>query len=82
MTLQEWLDNRVELCTHVLVVRNGKEPVLEAVTHISQDQIDEMKYIWTRQYYEEQDRKSAEIRLDKLEASARGGKTKKARSGK
>lgn len=51
-TLEKWITDRVNACTHVLVVRNGAKPEVEAITHISQDQIDRMVIIWTAQYYQ------------------------------
>jgi len=57
--LNEWLDYQTHLCTHVLIIRNGKEPSIESVTHISQDQIKIMRDIWLVQYYNEQSRRAA-----------------------
>ena len=54
-TLAQYLEHMTSLCTHVMVVRNGEEPVIEAVTHISREQLTFMQGVWTQQYYQQQD---------------------------
>lgn len=80
-TLDEYLKHMTALCTHVMVIRNGREPRVEAVTHISPEQVEFMRTVWTEQYYQRQSDAAAVERMKRIEGRRQGGLTRKRRSG-
>lgn len=78
-TLEKWLDDMTKLCTHVMIVRNGQEPRIEAVTHISKEQVEFMREVWTRQYYAKQMVEVIDGAIRRNQGCVAGGKTSAAK---
>lgn len=58
MSLIEYLDNKLKSCTHLMVVKNGENPGIEAILSLTPDVLKQLHDIWTRQYYEIQQKRA------------------------